>query len=292
VVTVAALWEKPLYDAVLAAATNKASTLHGPAHWQRVAVTGRKLAGEVAGANGRVVALFALLHDSMRRHDGNDLTHPRLAAELGRRLRPLLELDDDDDAATLDEAIRLHDCGQISGDPTIGVCWDADRLDLPRVGITPHRRYLSTYAAIRLAETPRVALSPSRQFFHGGRRGLRLGDYIFPPYSTGDAETPRRQADWLEAIASSPEHEDDMLREHDRVYFTVSRRDAYTYASLTAGGGALYLVTPIGEVFRDLDSELAGCYCARLARVDGILDPAVAEQSIRHLLARSPQRAF
>jgi hypothetical protein len=126
---------------------------------------------------------------------------------------------------------------------------------------------------------------PPREFFHGGQRGLRLGDHLFPPKATGVDSTPRRQAAWLEAIAYSPERDDDMLRERDRVYFTVSRREAYTYASLTPGGGALYLVTPIGEVTRDLEPGLAGCYCARFARVDGILDPEVPEVSIR-LLAR------
>ena len=43
-------------------------------------------------------------------------------------------------------AVALHADGQVSADPTIGVCWDADRLHLPRVGIDPdpslllHRR--------------------------------------------------------------------------------------------------------------------------------------------------------
>lgn len=31
--------------------------------------------------------------------------------------------------------------------PTIGVCWDADRLDLTRVGMTPKPKLLSTQAA-------------------------------------------------------------------------------------------------------------------------------------------------
>jgi uncharacterized protein len=35
----------------------------------------------------------------------------------------------------------------VSADPTIGVCWDADRLDLPRVGRTIQPRLLNTGAA-------------------------------------------------------------------------------------------------------------------------------------------------
>ena len=44
-------------------------------------------------------------------------------------------------------AIAFHNNGDISDDPTIGVCWDADRLDLPRVNILPDAKYLSTQAA-------------------------------------------------------------------------------------------------------------------------------------------------
>jgi uncharacterized protein len=40
-----------------------------------------------------------------------------------------------------------HTDGFISDDPTVGACWDADRLDLPRVGIKPDARLLSTAAA-------------------------------------------------------------------------------------------------------------------------------------------------
>ena len=38
-----------------------------------------------------------------------------------------------------------------SADPTIGACWDADRLNLWRVGVAPARGMLST-AAARSAE--------------------------------------------------------------------------------------------------------------------------------------------
>jgi uncharacterized protein len=41
-------------------------------------------------------------------------------------------------------AIEHHNNGLVSEDPTIGVCWDADRLDLPRVGIKPVADMLST----------------------------------------------------------------------------------------------------------------------------------------------------
>jgi uncharacterized protein len=55
----------------------------------------------------------------------------------------LLHLDADRLDLLCDAMIR-HDRGHVSGDPTTGTCWDADRLDLPRVGIRPATRYMST----------------------------------------------------------------------------------------------------------------------------------------------------
>jgi uncharacterized protein len=45
------------------------------------------------------------------------------------------------------EACRLHTDGHTEGDPTLQACWDADRLDLGRVGITPKPHRLCTEAA-------------------------------------------------------------------------------------------------------------------------------------------------
>ena len=42
------------------------------------------------------------------------------------------------------ELVRRILEGCVHADPTIGTCWDADRLDLWRVGITPHARFLRT----------------------------------------------------------------------------------------------------------------------------------------------------
>ena len=50
----------------------------------------------------------------------------------------------------LQYAIRHHTGGRTSDDPTTGTCWDADRLDIGRVGIIPHQRYMSTEPARRL----------------------------------------------------------------------------------------------------------------------------------------------
>ena len=44
-------------------------------------------------------------------------------------------------------ACEEHTNGGVDLDPTVGVCWDADRLNLWRVGVTPDPRWLSTEAA-------------------------------------------------------------------------------------------------------------------------------------------------
>ena len=122
-----------------------ASYLHGPIHWAHVQSNGLRLAQE-RRVNIQVVRLFALFHDSQRLTDGEDLAHGHRAAELSAELRgPWYELDDAS-FEKLQYAIAYHADGLLSAEPTIGTCWDADRLDLQRCGIRPDRRMMSTDA--------------------------------------------------------------------------------------------------------------------------------------------------
>ncbi|CAB4962115.1 unannotated protein [freshwater metagenome] len=52
----------------------------------------------------------------------------------------------------LREAIHDHTGGTTSDEPTIAVCWDADRLLIHRVGFVPDARYCSTEEARRRAD--------------------------------------------------------------------------------------------------------------------------------------------
>ena len=110
--------------------------IHGVPHWARVRWNGLTLAA-VNGARADVVELFAILHDSQRFSDGRDREHGARAADFTLQLsRELLRLD----RAGLDMlayAVRHHSDGLIEADVTVQTCWDADRLDLGRVGITP-----------------------------------------------------------------------------------------------------------------------------------------------------------
>lgn len=120
--------------------------IHGIRHWERVRDNGRRLAA-TTGADLVVVEYFAALHDSRRRNDGLDPGHGARAAELVRALDPSLLPLEPERLDTLAEACRTHTHGDHTDDITIATCWDADRLDLLRVGIRPDPEYLVTDAA-------------------------------------------------------------------------------------------------------------------------------------------------
>jgi uncharacterized protein len=120
-----------------------AYSIHGPSHWLRVEAFGLNIA-KASGADLTVVRLFALLHDSCRQDDGADLEHGPRAAEMLDRIVPTVFAIDPGRFDLLKEAIRLHTSGLTSTEPTIGTCWDADRLDIGRVGMTPSAQYMST----------------------------------------------------------------------------------------------------------------------------------------------------
>ena len=128
-----------------------AHSLHGPEHWLRVICHATSLAEQTTGADLHVCQLFSLLHDCERWNDGIDPDHGARAAAHITALRDTILADlSEEQCAKLCEACRYHASGLVSADPTIGVCWDADRLDLPRVGARVDPRFLSTVAAKRM----------------------------------------------------------------------------------------------------------------------------------------------
>lgn len=120
-------------------------TDHGPAHWARVWNNGMAICAHTPEADATVVGMFALLHDTQRENEWHDPQHGDRAAEFAARLYKQGQLPIDGwQLYKLCFAMRLHDKGLTTEDATIGACWDADRLDLPRVGKQPDARYLST----------------------------------------------------------------------------------------------------------------------------------------------------
>jgi hypothetical protein len=104
-------------------------------------------------------------------------------------------------------------------------------------------------------------------YFHGGYPGLKPGDLIQPPDTTGTGHR-------LSAIAAEhngPAHS----TRTDVVYVTTGRDVARAFAAFYPDG-ALYRVEPLGDLEPDPDSGITGlswqCPAARIAVV---VDPVV-----------------
>jgi uncharacterized protein len=138
----------------LSLAPQSRSPIHGTEHWRRVMENGAAIAAETPGCDLAVVLLFGLLHDSQRYSDDADYRHGVRAANRVDGMRPMyFPWLDDAQVETLKAALAGHAEGETSDDPTIGACWDADRLDLQRdgVGLTVDAMYMSTDSGKRKA---------------------------------------------------------------------------------------------------------------------------------------------
>jgi len=120
--------------------------IHGVSHWRRVHENGLRLA-KATGARTAVVELFAYLHDALRVNNGIDPDHGARAAEWARSLCGSAFHLAPDEMELLVVACHCHTDGLTSGEVTVVTCWDADRLDLGRVGIEPDPKRLCTEAA-------------------------------------------------------------------------------------------------------------------------------------------------
>jgi uncharacterized protein len=132
-----------LWQRVTAQFKDGECSLHGPAHWRRVERNGLLLATR-SGADVTIVRLFALFHDSRRENDGWDHGHGARGAQYATSLRGAAFELSDEEFGLLHYACTWHTDGHHHDDPTIATCWDADRLDLGRVGIIPSPEFMST----------------------------------------------------------------------------------------------------------------------------------------------------
>jgi uncharacterized protein len=141
------------------------SSIHGPAHWSRVRRFGALLAEreDLPEAARTCVEIFAWVHDLARLDDGGGNQHAHdgaysidevVPAVFG--ILPAVQLE------TIRTAVLYHSDGMVAEHAaadglldhldgprdvivrTIGCSWDADRLDLPRVGIQPAPEFMST----------------------------------------------------------------------------------------------------------------------------------------------------
>ena len=126
-------------------------SIHGPTHWKTVERIGLELAGET-GADREVVRLFAWIHDACRENEFTDHDHGKRAAKLVEQLHGKYFQLTEEQLEKLKYACTHHTDGDTIDDATIGTCWDADRLDLGRVGDIPDSRYMSTASGKRRCE--------------------------------------------------------------------------------------------------------------------------------------------
>ncbi len=120
--------------------------LHGLNHWNRVRENGIRLVDGTA-ANRDIVELFAFVHDVGRFNNGFDLQHGQRSAEFALEHRDQFSILSNADFDLLIYAVRYHSDGQTEVDISAQTCWDADRLDLGRIGVKPDPKYLCTEVA-------------------------------------------------------------------------------------------------------------------------------------------------
>ena len=137
---------EPLLNEIAAQYTLDPQGAHGLNHWARVLENGLKLA-EIEGGDLTVIRLFAIFHDACRHNQSLDPGHGDRGAALAEKLLGDLTLVTNEQLDLLTLACREHTDGKTSADVTVQICWDSDRLDLGRVLILPHPKYLCTKAA-------------------------------------------------------------------------------------------------------------------------------------------------
>lgn len=128
------------------------SMFHGITHWQHVEAFGLAMADQCPAADRDVITWFAYLHDCMRGCEGVCMQHGPAAAKFINKIRKTYLSDlSDEQVRTLKMACRYHTSRRRTGNLTADICLDADRLDLPRVNITPDPKLMASDIGKKLA---------------------------------------------------------------------------------------------------------------------------------------------
>lgn len=118
----------------------KDSFIHGAAHWSRVYHYGHILS-ELNDFDKENIAFFSIFHDSKRFNDDYDPEHGLRGAEFFKKLSKIIDITNEQ-KEIIYEACKKHNYQQEADSLEVGLCFDADRLDLWRVGINPNDDYL------------------------------------------------------------------------------------------------------------------------------------------------------
>ena len=128
--------------------------VHGIYHWQRV-YKNTQILSTYYKINSPVFELFALFHDSKRENEYSDIHHGVRASEFVEKLiKEKKIILDENDKNRLLYAISNHTItdeeNSLFNDLIVKICFDADRLDLGRVGVEPEEKYMMTDFAKKL----------------------------------------------------------------------------------------------------------------------------------------------
>ena len=151
-VNLEAVWHQVLKDTSV-----KHSSIHGPEHWARVERNGLYIA-QKTGANQTIVKLFAVFHDCMRLNEYDDPGHGRRGAEYATQIKNERINISQDDFDKFYYACEWHTDKRTTDDITIAACWDADRLDIGRVGFTLDPFFMNSKPAQEIAKRDDISV--------------------------------------------------------------------------------------------------------------------------------------
>lgn len=132
--------------------------IHGFAHSARVERNTQILAKHYLIKKEVLSALdiFAYYHDLQRYNDGSDIDHGKRASIHLKSIRSRrvsnIQFLSDELFDKLCFACENHTTMLRSGDLFVDICFDADRLDLPRIGIAPDPNRMATRIGAHFAE--------------------------------------------------------------------------------------------------------------------------------------------
>lgn len=123
---------------------------------------------------------------------------------------------------------------------------------------------------------PRRHAEPMMDYWHGGRRGIGVGEFLRGPYDRRRDWTPRERLFEATASAMGIYNAD---RDPHRVYVTTDRELARGWAATHfehEGGGALYRVRPLPPSSIEVDPDYkASGFSARRAEVLEVVEDLV-----------------
>jgi 8-oxo-dGTP pyrophosphatase MutT (NUDIX family) len=130
-------------------------------------------------------------------------------------------------------------------------------------------------------------LTAPEVYFHGGKGGLHVGDFLLPPTLTGVTTRVDRAMPWGNPITATPEFQRLMQMTHDRenhcVFLTRDILYATEIAARCDAPGAVYQVEPMGSI--TAGSSLLGIVkeirCDR-ARIIAVVDEHVTWDKAVH----------